>query len=53
MPDYQKMYAILCGKISDALDMLPPTTENLPAIRLLECALGTTEDIYLAYIQEK
>ena len=48
MPNYQKMYAILCGSISDALDLLPNTAENQKAIALLQQALDTTEEIYIA-----
>ena len=28
MPDYEKMYAVLCAAASDALDALPETAEN-------------------------
>ena len=44
---YQKMYAILCGAISDALDSLPPTAENLKVQLLLEKALQDAEDLYV------
>lgn len=47
MPDYQKMYAILCGAISDALDLLPLTPENMPSVALLQKALTDAEDLYL------
>ena len=42
---YQKMYAILCGAISDVLDILPP--ENLHARVLLEDAMRRAEELYI------
>ena len=47
MNDYQKMYAILCGAASDALDLLPQTAENAPARIKLEQALHQAEEVYL------
>lgn len=46
-PDYQKMYAILCGAASDALDVLPATAETLGGRALLEQALEQAEELYL------
>lgn len=45
--NYPKMYAILCGGISDALDRLPlvPATEE--PRRILEQALEDAEEFYL------
>ena len=47
MENYKKMYAILCGAISDALDVLPYSPENLNARFLLEKALTEAEELYL------
>lgn len=47
MPNYQKMYAILCGAASDALDVLPETAETAQGRRLLLEALERAEEIYL------
>ena len=44
---YQKMYAILCGAISEALDSLPFTADNLKIKLLLEKALQDAEDLYI------
>lgn len=46
--DYQKMYAILCGAASDALDLLADTPENAPARQVLLLALEQAEELYLA-----
>lgn len=46
-PNYQKMYAILCGAASDALDALPATAETLAGRALLEQALEEAEELYL------
>lgn len=47
MPDYKKMYAILCGAASDALDALPETEENGPGRAILQAALGRAEELYI------
>ena len=47
MPDYKKMYAILCGAASDALDALPETEENGPGRAILQKALDQTEELYV------
>ena len=47
MPNYEKMYAILCGAASDALDALPETEENGPGRALLQKALDTAEELYI------
>ena len=45
MPEYEKMYAVLCGAISDALDNL----SNRTKIRnILEEALLETEEMYIS-----
>ena len=48
MEDWKKMYAILCGGISEALDALPETPENAWARALLERALEEAEELYLS-----
>lgn len=45
---YQKMYAILCGAASDAVDLLNTPTGALQAKVLLEQALLDAEEIYLS-----
>ena len=47
MPDYEKMYAILCGAASDALDTLPETEENGPGRVILQTALDQAEELYI------
>lgn len=47
MLNYQKLYAILCGAISDALDLLPPLPENAKGLALLENAILETEAQYI------
>ena len=47
MPDYKKMYAILCGAASDALDVLPETEENAAGRALLQRALDKAEELYI------
>ena len=48
MPDYKKMYAILCGAASDALDALPETEENVAGRALLQEALEKAEELFIA-----
>lgn len=48
MVDYKKMYLILCGAASDALDMLPHDEKNKTAITLLEQGLANAEELYIA-----
>lgn len=45
-PDWEKLYAILCGEVSDALDVLPLFPENMQAYEILENALLRTENLY-------
>lgn len=45
-PDWEKMYAVLCGEVSEALDVLPLFPENIPAYEILENALLKTENMY-------
>lgn len=46
MPDYQKMYSLLCAAASDALDLMPKIEENENARLRLTAALLRAEDIY-------
>ena len=47
MPDYERMYHILCQASSGALDMLPDTEENAPGRYLLQFALYVAEEMYI------
>ena len=47
MPDYRKMYTILCIAADRALSMLPDIKENTAARLLLQTALLQAEDVYL------
>lgn len=47
MHNYAKMYVVLCGMVSDALDELPLLPENAYARWKLENALQTTEEMYI------
>ncbi len=53
MTDYQKMYAILCGAASDALDLLADTKENERARDVLQCALLQAEEMYIRSCEEE
>lgn len=44
---YQKMYAIVCGAASDAIDMLSTQNGILQARLTLEQALQRAEELYL------
>ena len=46
MPDYQKMYALVCGGASDALDALE-TRDIAKATCILAEALSQAEECYL------
>lgn len=45
--DSFKLYSILCGAVSDALDVLPYLPENVHARFLLEKGLRTCEELFL------
>lgn len=53
MPDYKKMYALLCSAASSALDLLPQTPENTVGRRVLQAALLETEEIYIRQTASK
>ena len=46
MPNYEKMYAILCGAISDVLDETLPIRVQM----ILQNAILATEEIYVSNI---
>ena len=48
MPDYKKMYAILCAAASEALDKLPETAENAAGREVLQQALNEAEELYIS-----
>ena len=50
---YWKMYAILCGAASDAVDALQDSKNSLYARNLLEQAILQTENLYISYGEEK
>ena len=50
---YWKMYAILCGAASDAIDALQDSKNNLYARNLLEQAILQTETLYISHGEEK
>ena len=47
MPNYQKMYYVICAAASHVLDILPVTVGNMQARLELESALLEAEDIYI------
>ena len=47
MPDYQKMYFILCSAASKAVDQMPDMPANQLARRTLLDALNEAEDMYI------
>ena len=48
MPDYKKMYALLCSAASEALDELPDTAENTKGRNTLQTALLAAEEMYIS-----
>ena len=46
---YQKMYALLCGAASDAVDLLEKPENALQAKCLLEQALLNAEELYVTW----
>lgn len=48
MTDYKRMYAILCGAISDALDDLDKHSNLIISKSILENALLRTEEMYIS-----
>ena len=48
MPDYQKMYALLCGAIDDVIDPLTEIPLAQPYVQALTAALEAAEELYLS-----
>ena len=48
MPNYQKMYAILCGAIDDVIDPLEKIPLAVPSAKKLRVALEEAEELYIA-----
>ena len=48
MPDYKKMYALLCAAASEALDLLPETEETRAGRDALQDALLQAEEMYIS-----
>lgn len=46
MPDYPKMYAILCAASSEAIDRIG-SGDSAGAVNLLQNALTEAEDLYI------
>ena len=46
---YWKMYAILCGAVSDAIEALQDPKNSLYARSLLEQAILKTEELYVTH----
>lgn len=53
MMDYKKLYSILFGAASDALDLLPETPENAAGRWKLIEAMNRAEDIYLEATEDE
>ena len=47
MPDYQKMYAVLCGAMDDVIDPLEQIPLACPSAAILRTALLHAEEICL------
>ena len=47
MPDYRKMYAVLCGALDDVIDPLEQIPLACPSAAILRTALLHAEEIYL------
>lgn len=52
MTDYKRMYAMMCGAVSDVLDILPDREENSSARVLLQRAMLQSERIYIDTVEE-
>ena len=48
MPEYQKMYALLCGAIDEVIEPLSEIPLALPYAKQLEAALEAAEELYLS-----
>lgn len=48
MVDYEKMYAVMLSAASSAVDLLPVTPENMPALAVLRRAMLEAEELYIS-----
>ena len=48
MPEYQKMYALLCGAIDEVIEPLSEIPLALPYAIKLQAALEAAEELYLS-----
>ena len=48
MPEYQKMYALLCGAIDEVIEPLLEIPLALPYAIKLQAALEAAEELYLS-----
>ena len=48
MPDYRKMYMLLCKAVDDAIDPLNDIPEAAPIAQSLENALKAAEDVFIS-----
>ena len=56
MADYKKMYAILCGAVSDSLDILEKSSKQQAISnvqKLLQQAMMSAEDIYIVTVDDE
>ena len=47
MPNYEKMYAVLCGAIDDVMDELARIPLASPSVERLHSALEHAKEIYI------
>ena len=48
MPNYAKMYAVLCGAIDDVITPLEQIPLAIPAVKRLYRALEEAEELYIS-----
>ena len=47
MVEYEKMYAVLCGAVDTALELIEKNADTQQVAETLQAALSKTEDMYL------
>ena len=47
MPEYEKMYAILCGTVDEVIEPLEAIPEADPQVQCLRRALLEAEEVYV------
>lgn len=52
MPDYERMYHILCRAVSEALDKLPDMMKYREGRNILQLALQEAEELYIREDEE-